>query len=74
MRIVILAAALALTGCAPKLAFSNEAGGVIDQQASMGNDRAYALAEEHCKKYGKVAKISGTDIIENTTRFECVVG
>ncbi len=72
MRIVILAAALAITGCAPKLAFNNEAGGVIDKTGSAGSDRAYTLATEHCAKYGKIAKITGDDRLSAKMRFDCV--
>ena len=70
MKGIILLAALALTGCAPKLAFSNEAGGVIDRKGSAG--QGYQLAEAHCVKYGKHARIAGRDIVSATTRFECM--
>ena len=70
MKGKILIAALALTGCAPKLAFSNEAGGVIDRKGSAG--QGYQLAEQHCAKYGKHARITGRDILSATTRFDCV--
>jgi len=38
----------------------------------MGNDRAYALANEHCAKFGKIPKITGRDILTNKLRFDCV--
>lgn len=71
-RGLLLALTLALGGCAPRMAFSNEAGGVIDRKGSMGNDRAYAMAERQCAKYGKAARITGRDLLTNTMRFECV--
>ncbi len=72
MRIAILAAALTLSACAPKLAMSNEAGGVINKTGSVGSDRAYALATDHCAKFGKIAKITGDDILTAKMRFDCV--
>jgi hypothetical protein len=72
MKGIILLAALALAGCAPKLQFANEAGGVVSQAMSPGNDRAFALAEAHCEKYGKVARIESQTALVKSTRFECV--
>lgn len=72
MRIVILAAALALTGCAPKLSMMNEAGGVVDQTGSAGNDRAFELATQHCAKYDKVPKITKKTDFPHRLRFDCV--
>ncbi len=72
VRITLLLAMLALAGCAPRLAFSNEAGGVINRTGSLGNDRAYALAENHCQQFGKVARIAGRNLLTNTQRFDCV--
>lgn len=72
MRSVIIAAALLLTSCAPRLTFSNEAGGVISKTGSIGSDRAYALATDHCSKYGRVARITQRDVLSNSLNFECV--
>jgi hypothetical protein len=72
MKGIIIIAALALAGCAPKLQFANEAGGVVSQAGSPGNDRAFALAEAHCEKYGKVARVTAQTIWVKSTRFDCV--
>ena len=72
MRGFIIALSLCVAGCAPRLAFSNEAGGVINKSGSLGNDRAYAMATDHCKKFGKVARISDRDLLTNSLRFDCV--
>lgn len=72
MRTAILAAAFILTGCAPKMQFANEAGGVVSQAGSPGNDRAFALAEAHCEKYGKMARVTAQTVLVKSTRFECV--
>lgn len=63
---------LSLAACAPRLAFSNEAGGVLNLTGSAGNDRAYALATDHCAKYGKVARIGNRDLLTARMPFECV--
>lgn len=73
MRTAAIVITLALAGCAPKLAFNNEAGGVIDKTGSAGSDRAYTLATEHCAKFGKIARITGDDRLSAKMRFECVV-
>jgi hypothetical protein len=72
MRIALAVLALVVASCAPKLNFANEAGGVINRTGSLGNDRAYALAEQHCAKFGKAARITSRDILTNTMRFDCV--
>lgn len=72
MRIAILAAAVLLSACAPRLSFSNEAGGVIHRSGSMGTDRAHALAVDHCARFGKIARFTDRDILTNTMQFECV--
>lgn len=72
MRATAILLALALAACAPRLAFSNEAGGVIHKSGSLGNDRAYALVTAHCAKYGKIGRITRRDILTNSIEFECV--
>lgn len=72
MRIMGLLLTLALCACAPRLDFANEAGGVINRTGSIGSDRAYKLAEDHCQQYGKIARISGRDVLTNTMRFDCI--
>jgi hypothetical protein len=72
MRGLIIVIALAASACAPRLDFANEAGGVINRTGSIGSDRAYKMAEDHCSQYGKIARISGRDVLTNTMRFDCV--
>ena len=72
MRLIPLLLLCALTACAPRLSFANEAGGVINRSGSIGTDRAYALATDHCAKLGKISRIAGRDILTNTMRFDCV--
>lgn len=72
MRQVVLFVALAVSACSPKLAFNNEAGGVIDTTGVAGNDRAYAMATEHCAKYGKIARMGARDTLTAKMTFDCV--
>lgn len=72
MKSLCLAMLLAVSACAPNLAQSNELGGVVDQTGSAGNDRAFAIAEAHCAKYGKKAVIiQHSSILNRRTSFEC---
>lgn len=50
---------------------SNELGGTVNQTGTLGNDRAFALAEAHCAKFGKKAKIVDKEIWVKSIRFEC---
>ncbi|WP_198352341.1 hypothetical protein [Sphingomonas sp. MA1305] len=71
MRALVLIAIL-LTGCAPSLVGANEAGGVVGANFNMSRSKALALADAHCRKYGKVARISGQNEVRNSTTFDCV--
>jgi len=73
MRHIAILFVFALAACAPRLSFSNEAGGVINKTGSAGSDRAYTLASAHCAQYGKIAKITGDDRLTAKMRFDCVV-
>lgn len=72
MKAAILPLALVLASCAPSLTMANEAGGTVNQAGSMGNDRAFKLAEDHCAKYGKTAKVVSKTVLVKSMRFECV--
>ena len=50
---------------------ANELGGTINQQGTLGNDRAFQMAEEHCAKYGKHAKVVDKTVWVKSMRFEC---
>jgi len=72
MKALLAAGLLALSACAPKLAQSNPLGGTVSQVGSVGNDRAFALAEAHCAKFGKAAVITQhSSQFDRATSFEC---
>ena len=71
MKYAVLASVV-LAGCSPSLVGANEAGGVVGSNFNMGRSKALALADAHCRKYGKVARVNGQNEIRNSTTFDCV--
>lgn len=64
---------LLLASCAPHLAASNAAGGIVNMTGSLnGLSKAMPIADAECRKFGKVAVSKGTNIMNNTMRYECV--
>lgn len=64
---------LALVGCRtinPVIAYGNEATVQIDKLTPKNERRGFAMAEQHCKKYGKVPRISADQGRRIT--FDCV--
>jgi hypothetical protein len=72
MRYFVLAASLAVTGCAPSLVGSNERGGMISHVSGMNRDDAFSLADRHCRQFGRAARISGQSALDSTMTFDCV--
>lgn len=71
MRLILLSL-LALSGCAPHIVAANSAGGMVNSSLSLGHARAFEMANAHCEKFGKVARMSGRDELRNTMAFDCV--
>jgi hypothetical protein len=71
MRALILLAAIGLSACAPKLVQGTEAGGIV---GSYGWKPGQALAEaqKHCQKYGKSARVSSQNDLQDNMTFDCV--
>ena len=67
-------AVLTLSSCAPTLDAANERGGVVRHtQAGTNMQGVLAIADQHCRKYGRVAQITGTDVLwSDTVTFNCV--
>lgn len=73
MRMVFLAAALAMASCSPTMKMSNSAGGLLEYGNRYSRAEALAMAEAHCKQFGKVARVTSQDTdFTYTTSFECV--
>lgn len=66
-------AALLLAGCAtPEITSSNERGGVISYANGTNETAAFKLADSNCREHGRVAQITGTDVLYNKILFACV--
>lgn len=73
MKRLTLAIGAVLSGCAPTIAASNSAGGIINMnQMPAGQRKAMVQADAECQKFGKVARSTGINEIRNTLRYECV--
>jgi hypothetical protein len=65
-RLVSVLGLLLLAACAP------ERGGIVTHATGLQQSDAFKVANEHCQKFGRVARISGTDVLDNTMTFDCV--
>jgi len=72
MRKICTALVLMLAGCAPSLMAVNERGGIVRHGTGNNEADAFALADSHCRQYGRVAQVTGLDILENRMVFACV--
>jgi hypothetical protein len=73
MRWVWLVAAVGLSACAPSLQNGNSVGGIVKEGLGPGKGgEALAVADAHCRKFGKVARISGQSALDSTLTFDCV--
>lgn len=70
MRSLVIAATLFLASCA-NVEEATPAGGIVKV---VGGERGKALqlAQAHCVRYGKNARISGQNMWNNTVTFDCV--
>ena len=69
---VILAAFIILSGCAPSLSGANEKGGIVEHVIGLNREDAFKTANEHCKSFGRVAKVTEQNTLASTLVFECV--
>jgi hypothetical protein len=70
-RAIICIALLWLAGCST-LTASNERGGIISHVSGLDRDAAFKKADDSCRKYGRVARISEQDALDSTMTFDCV--
>lgn len=63
---------LAVAGCSPNLEASNERGGILPHVIGLNRAEAFSAADQHCRKFGRVARFSGTDALNSTLSFDCV--
>jgi uncharacterized lipoprotein YajG len=66
-------AALLLQACAaPRLTSGNERGGIISQANGTNETAAFSVADAHCHQFGRVAQVTGMDVLYNKMMFACV--
>lgn len=76
--LIASASLLLLAACASvELTGANERGGIVSvrggfMRSSADQADAFNLANEHCKKFGRVARISGADLQRRTMTFDCI--
>jgi len=71
LALVVMSAAV-LASCAPTIVGGNERGGDIEHVIGLTKADAFRKAEEHCKKYGRVARVSQYDVLGSSLTFDCV--
>jgi hypothetical protein len=71
-RPALLIAALALSACAPSVIGANERSIVIGKVDITNRAEAFALADQHCRKYGLVARMSGFSDWSSQQNYDCV--
>lgn len=72
MRIFALTAVLLASACAPSLTSINDTGGIVTRVRDTTVKDALLLANAECQKTGKVAKLTGRDMLAGTITYECV--
>jgi hypothetical protein len=70
MRGLIIAAALLLPSCANMIE-ATPSGGILKVTGNKTGS-ALKIAQAHCAKYGKNARISGQNMWNNTVTFDCI--
>jgi hypothetical protein len=68
---MLLVVASALAGCA-SLDAANERGGVISNLHEFNGGDAFRLADAHCAKFERKARVTETNAFLGTMAFECV--
>lgn len=70
-QIVVVLAAIALTGCAAKVVDGNERG-VIIKAGEADASGAFKLANAECEKHNRKARLNSRPRDDNTWAFDCV--
>lgn len=72
MRYALLIGLAVVSGCAPTLTGANERGGMISHVMAYNRADSLAVADAHCNKFGRVARVSGLSPLDNVVTFDCV--
>ena len=71
MRLALIIATICLAGCSAKLEGVTERGGLVGFPYS-NTSSAVAVADAHCRQYGRVAEIVGPGTLAAQLVFRCV--
>jgi hypothetical protein len=65
--------AFSLQGCVqPEIESANERGVILKYANGTNEAAAFKMADSYCHEHGRVAQISGTDVLYNHIVFACV--
>jgi hypothetical protein len=71
MRSASLALLVLVAGCAPRFEGVNERGGIVSFFVS-NEARAFKLADEHCRQFGRYAQFTALKDFGPEAAFACV--
>ncbi len=67
---IAIASVVLLSACTPQLTQADEHGGVVSDLTNMKPEEALAMAQAHCRQYGRTARVNGT--AGDAMMFDCV--
>ena len=71
MRVLVILAALGLSSCVqPYFEGANERGGIVRIKHGTPKE-AFDLADAHCRRYGRVARVTNITEFPYTLLFSC---
>lgn len=70
----IMLGALTLTACGPTIVGANERSIVFGSLRWQDADQAFSMADAHCRKYGRVARLSVVDSWSQQASYDCIPG
>lgn len=73
IRLATLLLLAGLAGCSytTYLSGADENGGTVNMVTQISKDSAVEKANEHCRGYNKIARVTSTDRASNTLTFVC---
>ena len=71
MRLLVVLAVASLAGCAPGVISGTEAGGIVGHYGFQPG-KSLQLANAHCEKFGKAARVSSQNDLQDNMTFDCV--
>jgi hypothetical protein len=72
--LVAVVLGLSLGACAPKIMGGNERSVMMGTVGWDNADKAFAMADAHCRKYGRVARLAVMDSWSQQASYDCIEG